>query len=200
MDRRALLHPVGPLPERVYWTRRLAPLAVVLLLVLVIAIACSGGSGSADRGSAAPGPTASATPTSTPTSGRPGRCAAGQLAVIASTDATTYRAGVLPVLRLTIRNTGSSRCVLVESPSTRVWTIMSGADRVWTTAGCNASHAAARTTLAPGKSSSHELSWNRHRSGRNCTTSTTLAAPGTYQLLIAANGVTSTPAVFHLTG
>jgi hypothetical protein len=198
MDRRALLHPVGPLPERVYWTRRLVPLGAVLLLVLVVALACSGGSGPPRHASAAPTP--SATPSSASPSASNGRCGRDQIAVVASTDATSYPAGVLPVLRVTIRNTGSARCVLVESPSTRTWTIISGTDRVWTTAGCNASHAAARTPLPPGGSSTHALSWNRHRSGRNCTTSTATASPGTYQLVVTANGVTSAPAVFHLTG
>jgi hypothetical protein len=200
MDRNALLHPVGPLPARVYWTRRLAPLAVVLLLIVVIAVACSGGSGPARHTSSA------TTPTATPSSAHPtkpaanGRCGRAQITLTASTDATTYPAGIEPVLRLTIRNTGSTRCVLIDSPSTRTWTIVSGADRVWTTAGCNASHIAARVPLAPGASTTHTLTWNRHRSGQNCTTSSATAAPGTYQLVVTANGVTSAPAVFHLTG
>jgi len=198
MDRRALLHPVGPLPERVYWTRRLVPLGIVLLLVVIIAIGCSGGSAPAQHPSAATTPTPS--PTRTATTATSGRCGAGQIAVEASTDATSYPAGVEPVLRVTIRNTGSTRCVLTESPSARTWTIISGTDRIWTTAGCNASHASARTPLAPGGTSTHALSWNRHRSGQNCTTSTTTAAPGTYQLVVTVNGVTSAPAVFHLTG
>ena len=197
MDSRALLQPVGPLPPRVYWTRRAALLAILVVLIIAIAVSCSGGSGSGHP--AASTTTSTPTPSSSPTVTAAG-CRRDQLAVTASTDATTYPAGVLPRLTVSIRNTGSLACVLTESPRTRSWTIVSGTDQIWTTVGCPAASTAHDTTLKAGAAARHTIIWNRHRSGKGCTTQTTPTTPGTYQLTVSVNGVTSTTAVFHLTG
>lgn len=190
-----MLHPVGPLPPWVYWIRRGVLVGILLALVIGIAVSCSGGSGGGHRAAGAstsPTPTGSGHPA-------PAACEHAALAVTASTDADRYAAGSLPRLKVTIRNTGAA-CVLTESPSTRSWTIVSGADQVWTTAGCSSSHVATQTTLKAGGSVSHTIVWNRHRSGKACAVSATQAAPGTYQLTVTVNGVTSGPAIFHLTG
>jgi hypothetical protein len=195
VDSQAVLHPVGPLPPRVYWIRRVVLVGILLALVIGIAVSCSGGSGGgrpAAGASTSPRPTGSAQPA-------PAACEHAALAVTASTDADRYAAGSLPRLKVTIRNTGVA-CVLTESPSTRSWTIVSGADQVWTTADCARSHTATQTTLKAGGSVSHTIIWNRHRSGKACAVSATQAAPGTYQLTVSVNGVTSGPAIFHLTG
>jgi hypothetical protein len=195
VDAQPVLHPVGPLPPRVYWIRRAVLVAVVLVLVIGIAVSCAGGSGPKHP---AAGPSTSPTPAGT---GKPApaACEHGALAVTASTDADRYAAGTLPRLKVTIHNTGAA-CVLTESPSARSWTIVSGADQIWTTAGCSSSHTATQTTLKAGGSVSHSLVWNRHRTGKACAVSATQAAPGTYQLTVTVNGVTSGPAIFHLTG
>lgn len=190
-----MLHPVGPLPPRVYWTRRAVLLAILLVLVVAIAVSCSGGSGARHPAAA---PSARPTPTG---SGHvsPAACAHSALNLTASTDADRYATGTLPRLKMSIHNTGPA-CVLTESPSARSWTIVSGADQIWTTAGCASSHVATQTTLKAGGTVSHTIVWNRHRSGKGCAVSATLAAPGTYQLTVTADGVTSGPSVFHLTG
>ena len=198
MESRSLLHPVGPLPERVYWTRRGVALAVLAVLIIAIAVSCSGGSSSGHPATSTT-PTASPTPSTGPTV-TAAACRRGQLTVTASTDATTYTAGVLPHLQVSIRNTGSLPCELTESPRTRSWTIVSGTDQVWTTVGCQAASTAHTTTLKAGGAVRHTIVWNRHRSGKGCTVSTTEATAGTYQLTVSVNGITSTTAVFHLTG
>jgi hypothetical protein len=192
-----VLHPVGPLPPRVYWTRRLVVLALLVVVVAAVALSCSGGSGKARRTATTPRPTSSASTTPTVSALA---CTRSQLAVTAGTDAATYSAGTLPRLRISIRNTGSTACTLTESPSTRSWTIVSGADQVWSTTGCATAHNATQTTVAAGASVRHTFVWNRHRSGKRCATSTVVAGPGTYQLTVTVNGITSAPAVFHLTG
>ena len=193
----SLLHPVGPLPERVYWTRRVALLGIIAVLIIAIAVACSGGSSSGHPSASTP--TSSPTPSTGPTV-TASACRRDQLAVTASTDATTYAADVLPRLQVNIRNTGSLACVLTESPRTRSWTIVSGTDQLWTTVGCQAAATAHNTTLKVGAEVRHSLLWNRHRSGKGCIVSTTEAGPGTYQLTVSVNGITSTTAIFHLTG
>jgi Protein of unknown function (DUF4232) len=197
VDSRALLQPVGPLPARVYWTRRAALVGILVVLIIAIAVSCSGGSGSGHPST--PTGTTTPTPSSSPTV-TAAACRRDQLAVTASTDAATYPAGVLPRLQVSVRNTGALACVLTESPRTRSWTIVSGTDQVWTTVGCQASSTARPTTLKPGAAVHRSMAWNRHRSGKGCTESSVKADAGTYQLTVSVDGITSTTAVFHLTG
>jgi hypothetical protein len=174
-------------------------LAILVVLIIAIAASCSGGSGHPGHPSA-PSPTATPTAISTSPKVAAAGCRRDQLAVTASTDATTYPAGVLPRLQVSIRNTGSLPCVLTESPRTRSWTIVSGPDKVWTTVGCQAGGTARNTTLKAGAAVRHTVVWNRHRSDKGCAVSTVEAASGTYQLSVSVNGTTSTTAVFHLAG
>jgi hypothetical protein len=214
MDVRGVLRPVGPLPPRVYWLRRLLPFLAVVLLVTIVALSCSGSDAPTKRaGSVTPIPTTaqtpsagtSATPTPTPTPAAtpstvttPAACQPADLGVVASTDARSYPRGTTPILRVTIRNASSSACVLTHSPSRRNWTIRSGSDLIWTTVGCAKSTAALETTLAPAASIVRSVAWNRHRIGPNCTASRALARPGTYQLVVVVDGVRSAPVVFTL--
>ena len=78
--------------------------------------------------------------------------------------------------------------------------IYSGADQVWTDAGCVSSQALVNRMLAAGASVRHTLIWNRDRSGPHCTTSSTSAGSGTYRLYVTVRGKRSAAAIFHLTG
>jgi hypothetical protein len=196
MDPRAVLHPVGPLPPRVYWLRRLVPLVLLLVLIVAIAVSCSGGGGR--RQTVATTPTGSPTPTASPAAA-PTACHAADLDVVVTTDAAKYPPGVLPHLTVRIRNTGLTSCVFSDAPSRRTWTIVSGTDQIWTTAGCTSSKTVTKHTLAAGDSLRHTTIWNRHRSGAHCAVSDTTASPGTYQVTATVDGVTSAAAVFHLT-
>jgi hypothetical protein len=190
----AVLQPVGPLPPRVYWTRRLVVLALVAVLIAAVAVACSGGS-TRPRPRATPIPSPS--PSRSPAAAN-GRCTGADIDVVATTDADKYAPGTLPRLTVTVSTKGAVACVLTESPSARTWTIVSGPDQIWTTAGCQSGHLATRTALKPGAPVRHTIVWNRHRSDKKCAVSTA-ATPGTYQLTVIVNGVRSPPAVFHLT-
>jgi hypothetical protein len=169
-------------------------LGLVAVLIAAVAVACSGGS-------AHPRPRATPIASSSPRSSSPvasGRCTAAGIDVVATTDAASYAAGTLPRLTVTVSTKGATPCLLTESPSARTWTIVSGADQIWTTAGCQSGHNATRTMLKPGSPVRHTIVWNRHRSDKKCAASTA-ATPGTYQLTVIVNGVRSQPAVFHLT-
>jgi len=198
MDPDALLRPVGPHPARVYWVRRLALLVAVTVVVVLVAHACTGGSTPADRGSASQ-------PTGAPsgaTSSSPAPvtdCGKNDLRVTASTDESTYPAGTLPHLSAVVRNVSDQPCRFVTSPESRVWTIVSGADRVWTSVHCTVSDAQARKRLRPGRSVAYGLVWNRHRSEKGCPTDTPELDPGTYVLEVTLSGVSAARVVFHLT-
>lgn len=199
MDPRAVLHPVGPEPARVYWLRRLVPLVIFLVLIIAIAVSCSGAGGkSRQTVSTTPRTTGSPSPTVSSTAASP--CRAADLVVTVTTDAEKYPSGALPHLTVRVRNSGLTACTFADAPSRRTWTIVSGSDRIWTTAGCTSSKTVTERALAAGQSLRHAIIWNRHRSGANCAISDTTAAPGTYQLTATVDGITSAPAVFHLTG
>lgn len=197
MSGNTLLHPVGPLPPGVYWRRRLVAFAILAVVILVVAVACSG-SGSSPRRPAAV--VHSPTPTATATATAAAACARADLTVSASTDATSYAAGVLPRLTMVVRNAGAAACTLTDGPSLRTWTVISGSDRVWTTNGCVASKTVRTRVLAPQATVRHTIVWNRHRSGNDCAASDTEAGPGTYQLTASFDGTRSGVVVFHLKG
>jgi len=191
-----VLHPVGPHEPRVYWTRRIVLLlAIVLVLVLFFAYACSGGDTKPSATGTTPRPSTS--PTSTAPAGAPTACTKDELTVAASTDATTYPAGVLPHLVATIRTTGAAPCQL--SAAAVSWEIVSGTDTIYTTAGCPP---ASRATflVRPNHPAGLNRVWDRHRSVPGCATPGASADPGTYQLHVTVAGVRSAVAVFHLTG
>jgi len=192
-----VLHPVGPLEPRVYWTRRIVLLlAIVVVLVLVVAYSCSG-DGTTKTAGNTPTSSPTSTPTSTASAGAPAACTKDDLTVAASTDATTYPAGVLPHLAATIRTTGTTPCRL--SASALDWEIVSGSDTIYTTAGCPP---ASRATflVRPNHPAGLSRIWDRHRSVAGCATPGASADPGTYQLHVSVLGVRSGVAVFHLAG
>lgn len=208
MDLRSLRDPVGPLPPGVYWRRRLLALGLVLLLVVLLAWACgSGGGGSAKTaGTASPTPATPPTRTVAPTPRRttaaapPAACPASALQVTAATDAAEYPAGALPHLTLTVRNAGARACTVDFAPRQRRFTVLSGTDRLWTTADCPQSQMAAIVTLAAGGSRSSTLTWSRHRSVPGCANPGPAAQPGTYRFYAGLGALVSGPAVFRLTG
>jgi hypothetical protein len=197
MDSDALLRPVGPRPARVYWMRRLVLLVAVVVVVVLVAQACSGGGTSKPSGASQPPatPTAGASaPSSAVTD-----CRKADLRVTASTDESTYPAGALPRLSAVVRNVSDTPCRFVTSPDSRVWTIVSGADRVWTSVHCTVSGAQDKKRLRPGRTIAYGLVWNRHRSAKGCPTDTPELEPGTYVLEVSLSGVSAARVVFHLT-
>ena len=172
-------------------------LIVLVVVVVLLAHACSGG-GTTPKSVA--NPQRSATPSATPsTTGPVTPCRARDLTVTASTDAATYPAGALPRLAAVVRNVSGQPCRLVTAPGRRVWTIVSGADQIWTSADCTVSGVKARKRLRPDRTIVYGLVWNRHRSADGCPSDTPVADPGTYQLEVSVNGVDAAKVVFHLT-
>lgn len=196
MDGDGLLRPVGPRPARVYWVRRLVLLTVLVVLVVVVAKACS--SGSDTSASPAPPSTESPSAATSPSPTRPAGCPSRDLAVTAETDASTYPPGTEPRLSAVVRNISDHPCRFRTSPGDRVWTIVSGSDRVWTSADCTQKGGVARSRLRAGKTIAYALVWNRHRSAKDCPTDTPEATPGTYVLRVTINGVAADRVVFHL--
>jgi hypothetical protein len=201
MDARGVWRPVGPRPARTYWMRRAVLLLVLVVIVVGAARARSGGSPQSRQGTASPGPVASPS-SSGPAAGhhhKPARCRRGDLSVQATTDATSYPAGVSPRLSVIVRNTSPAPCRFRSDPAARTWSILSGSDQVWSTADCTGPGHRVLSRLGAGKTISYAVVWDRHRSVAGCASAGAEAQPGAYRLYVTVDRVRSAAAIFHLT-
>jgi cytoskeletal protein RodZ len=220
-----VLHPVGPLPPRAYWLRRVL---IVLLVVLVVALVwwlfagLSGGTPAAGpTGSGSPSTTASTTPTTSspsattsPTTTSPtpttsattspsttatsALCPDSVIKVTALTDATTYPAGKDPRLTVEVQNTGTVSCKRDLGQVALELIVSSGSARTWSSDDCNPGGSHAVATLRPGQTFSTTVVWSRTTSAPGCPSGKPQAAPGHYQLVARNLTLKSAPAPFQL--
>jgi hypothetical protein len=197
VDPDALVRPVGPLPARTYWLRRLGLLLLLAVLVAGISRACSGAGGE-DRLTGGPGPSPSVT--SAPGHVKAERCSKSALRVTAASDAASYPAGVLPQLTAEVRNVSDAPCRLAVEQDARIWSVRSGEDEVWSTGDCPHPGSRSLHRLGPDEAITYRVAWDRHRSVEGCATPGAEARPGTYRLLVTIDRARAEPVVFHLTG
>ena len=77
--------------------------------------------------------------------------------------------------------------------------ITSGSDRVWSSADCVGGDGATKLhRLERGVPFVRSISWNRHRSGKDCSAAHPEAKAGTYVATAVAGSLTSEKTVFHL--
>ncbi|MGJ4844855.1 hypothetical protein [Leifsonia sp. Le1] len=196
-------HPVGPQPSTVYWRRRLIlALGVIAVIVVVVLIVVRPGS---SQGTPTPAATNSkpATPgadgTSIPTenttaSGQP--CKPANVKVTANTDASTYAAGELPKLTVSITNTGTVSCKIDAGTAQQVFTITSGTETYWKSTDCQSDKVDAEVLLQPGKtvSSQTPIEWDRTRSDPATCQQTREQVPAggaSYHLTTSVSGIES---------
>jgi hypothetical protein len=220
----SLTQPRGPLPARVYWTRRLILLAVATLLLVTLARVLTGGSdgkttdgGKADKsasltgatttGSGSPsttGPTGAAAATTT-ASGKPGGkvplaapsgpCDPEKLVVTPEGGRQPNDGHVAIVLSV---STPEEACTFQVSPKTVVLKIVSGADNIWSSQQCVAlptKDVIARKALP----AEVTFDWNGRRSDEDCSRSAGWATPGYYHAIAATLGGEPADVQFALT-
>ena len=193
------------LPASVYRRRRIVALVAMLAalaLLVVGAVTVVRGIGAAiagDGGAAEPRTPAPSPTTTTEPSVEYADCAPPELVVAATPDAADVPAGVAAPFTVTITNNGTETCLVDAGEAKRVVTVVSGADRIWSSADCVAADAAERTLLlAPGASDTTQLAWNRVRSAQGCPAGQPAPLPGTYQVSVTLAGASGGPAVFRL--
>jgi hypothetical protein len=174
-------NPVGPQPSKVYWRRRLTVgLALLAVIVVVVLLFVRPG---ADQ--TAPDTVGDTTATEAPdTSGEPdpaastapddgaegdvaadGSCDPADIAVEAKTDASTYAAGVNPMLSLSVTNTGDEACTMDVGTDVQEYRITSGEELIWSSKDCQQDPIALQQELAPGVPvDSTPFGWDRTRS------------------------------------
>ncbi|WP_285040897.1 hypothetical protein [Plantibacter sp. LMC-P-059a] len=182
----SLTNPRGPERPAVYWRRRLivfgALLAVVILVVVLIVRLASGSGAEPAASSSSPTPSASAPPVAsaapetattapideaaTTDPGSAAACTADQIRVEAVVNGTSFAAGELPQLSLSVTNTGSAVCTMNAGTSQQVFTVSSGDEPYWTSTDCQTAPSDQQVLLEPGKtvSSNPPITWDRTRS------------------------------------
>lgn len=212
--------PRGPLPPRVYWTRRLLVLVVALGLVFGIAhlLGSGGGGGASAPAARRVGAVASAVPTSptipaaptqtaatravaspspTPLAIPSGPCASSDIVATPSVRGAAY-AGKPVVFAMKLTTKVSPACnwdVTAESLAVR---ITSGSDRVWSTQDCVGAVPRQSVVVRRDQPVSVTVVWNGQRSDAECTRTTPWAEPGYYHVVAAAFGADPTDVQFPL--
>ncbi|WP_067181155.1 hypothetical protein [Microtetraspora niveoalba] len=110
----------------------------------------------------------------------------------------TYASGVEPTFLLTVVSTGKVDCTVDVGPRMLETRIVSGNDRVWSTADCVSGDGVDIQMLRRGVPYVRTIRWDRRRSGDDCTGKRTTALPGTYVAWTHAAGLRSPKAVFYL--
>lgn len=200
----------GPLPPRVYWTRRVMVLGTALLLVFGIARILVGGSdGSSDdaakeaayQASAEQSTTTSALPsaeatkkhkkpgkkktTKAPVLAQPeGPCSDSDIAVTPKTHRTVAGGPVLFVLEL--RTITSAACTWRVSPDSLTVKLTSGSDDIWTSRECPRSVPTQNVVVRSAVSTKVGIRWSGRRSDRDCSRLTDWALPGWYHIAASA--------------
>lgn len=222
------VRPRGPLPARVYWTRRLVVLGIPLLLVVVLARVLGGSSDGKDASAGratqaasvaetAPAPTAG--PTSEVTTGKKGKGGKKRdqetvppepvLAEpsgpcvdsdIVATPAITSAAGGADVpITLNLRTVTAEACTWQASPQTLTVTITSGNDFIWSTRECPSAIAVQDVVIRQAVDTPVVVTWaDGKRSDETCSGRTDWARPGFYHVEAAALGGDGTDVQFEL--
>lgn len=209
-----MTRPRGPLPPRVYWTRRLSVLGIALLLVFgigrVLGSSSDGSSGPdrARQSAAQPSPTDSPsttgqpgekkrkdkkkreqatvipTPTAPVLAPPSGPCASSDIVVTPEITEEEGGSPILISLELTTRLTEA--CTWTVSPETLTLKISSGSDDIWSSRQCPTSVPTREIVVRQALGTKVGVRWNGKRSDETCSVLTEWAVPGYYHVVAAA--------------
>lgn len=200
------MSPVGPEPPGVYWVRRAAVIVVALTLIVSLWWLLVG------RGSSSPETTATSSTSDgsateeiavveeavAPVSTEPVDCLDSAIVVSATTDSSTYRIGLEPVLSLVIENIGDVACLRDVGAKANELEIKSGGYHVWSSDDCSASQRSKIATLEPGDKVASSISWDGKLSQKGCPKQNKAAKAGRYEVIGRNLGVVSDPTPFAL--
>jgi hypothetical protein len=219
----------GPLPARVYWTRRVLLLVVVSALVVgvvqLVALATGGGTPEPGQQAApvaaepteevAEPPESSGAPVtgpSTPSESRTqkqGKKSDPVLAEpegpcvdrdVAATPTAKRTVGGSPVtFTIALRTVQSPACTWQLSPRTLSVKITSGDDPIWFSSQCPRSIRKQDLVLRNTETTEVEVTWSARRSDEECSSQTDWAMPGWYHVEVAALGGEPSDTQFQLT-
>ena len=194
-----MLYPVGPLPPRVYWVRRGVVLGVPLIVILIIAVSCGGGGGNKPPAANGAGSNPPTSPTDSASANPNTPCVPGdlsaQLAVAASNNDNAH--GATPDFSATIKNVSLSPCTFTSTAANESWTVITGVDKFWTTAGCPTQDSSSSKVLQPGATRRLSIQWDGKRLDPGCKPGSEATA-GTYRLRATLDGVKARQVIFYI--
>lgn len=176
--------PVGPQPAAVYWRRRAVVLLGLVALVVVIVLLVVG-----RPGASTPTPTPDPTPSAS-SAGAAASAACDPAVVLVEpvTDATSYAAGITPLLSMRITNRGAAPCTLDVGTAAQVYLVTSGSDQIWDSRDCQTAPESLELELEPNTPvTSTPFPWDRTRSSTStCDGSRpeVIAGGATYRLSV----------------
>ena len=202
----------GPLPARVYWTRRLLVLGTAFLLVLGLARILTGGSDAtsteepqAAQVAATPTATGPSAPLPTPTATetrkqrKPGQKKTERAPLLAQPEGTCVDsdvavtptvedpvAGRTVLLVLELRTVSSPACTWQVSPESVTLKLTSGRDDIWSSQQCPGAVPTQSVVIRSAVSTKVGVRWSGRRSDDGCTQLTEWALPGWYHVAAAA--------------
>jgi hypothetical protein len=215
----SVTRPRGPLPARVYWTRRLLVLGLACVTVFALARLLGGSSdgSSASSGTAARvgaglavssppattyGPTVapsskkSRKPKPPPLAQPDGPCADDEVVV---TPVLKAPQGGGPIrIRLRLLSNDSQACTFQVSPESVVVKLVSGEDSIWSSQECPGSVPTVEVIARRSAPGVADITWSGRRSDSHCRHSTAWAKPGWYHAIGAALGGEPTDIQFEL--
>ena len=223
----AVTRPRGPLPARVYWTRRLLVLGLAVALVFGIGHLLGGGSdarsdqdaaqltgasrqpgqgartstgGATSHSTARPTGTTKPTKTATPLAQPDGPCSPSEVLVTPTVSGAV--AGREVVLTLELTSTESAACTWRVSKDSIAVKLTSGSDFIWSSQQCPTSITTqdmiVRAARAGTEPARIGVHWSGRRSDADCSRTTDWARPGYYHAIAAALGGTATDEQFEL--
>lgn len=218
-----MTRPRGPLPARVYWTRRLLVLGLALGLVFGIGRLLGGGpagdAGPSARPAAATAsgsPSVQATTTVTTQASLPpgqtkgkggkaavplamptGPCSDSDVMAEPVVKGNAY-AGHDVAITLRLSTIESPACTWRVSPDAVVVRLTSGSDRIWTSQECPATVPEQDVVLRQATVAEVDVVWSGQRSDPTCSRTTQWAEPGSYHATAAALGAEPVDHQFEL--
>jgi hypothetical protein len=219
------VRPRGPLPPRVYWTRRLALLGVAVLLVAGLARVLGGSSDGSDpagqaaqvgAGTSSSSVTTEPAPAAGPTVDQPGRrgrkhrtkpvepvlaepsgpCESADILV--TPTITTAPGGSDVPITLNLRTRVTAACTWQVSSETLTMKITSGDDDIWYSRQCPSAVPVQDVVVRQAVDTPVAVTWNARRSDEDCSDLTEWALPGFYHVEAAALAGEPTDVQFEL--
>ncbi|GAA2242778.1 hypothetical protein GCM10010401_14630 [Rarobacter faecitabidus] len=186
--------------DPVYRRRRAVALVIVIaLLVLIIwgisaivtAIRGSGDEAAPSRQAASPSQSGEQTP------GAPAECAADDIELSVSAANATYSLGGEVDFAVGISSKSKSPCLVNGSDASRVLTIRSGNDAIWSSGDC-ADDAARDLLMSEGSKDSQTITWKMTRSAPGCEKVKGKLRAGTYRAQVQLGKAKSEGFIFTL--
>jgi len=185
---KGLLRPVGSEPARVYWVRRLVVLAVAVIVLVAAGFFISRVFGSSDESDPKPAVTPTDTEDAAPAPDEP--CQPEDISLALNTAPEKIDAGKDAAFDVAVTNNGKNACTIDLGDKSRVLTITSGNDGIWSSADCPAKDDESRLVLLrPGSANVNTVIWDGARSNAECATDLPKPRPGTYKLKVEMKDV-----------